>query len=164
MKYNSFLDSYLIPVLEREFNEKGNVFPHVVMIVEKKNIQKKSSLDNILKYEEDDESNALFTDLTIMPPHDLSTHDHIIQRQTRIAYPESVITTQQEKLPHKEQMNDYYKIFTGKIKELQNKKEVIVTIENYDKNERFLYELVDGKLILKEELEPLDRMYLPYLN
>ena len=163
MNYTNFLNSHLIPTLESEFN-MGSIVPnHVCMIINKKSQKEKTLLEKIEKYDED-ENGVLFSDTKIIPPYDLTTHEHMIKKSTRLLYPEAIITTSLNQTPHKEQMNDFFNMFENKSEIKRINDEVIISIESYEKNERFLYKLEKGQLVLKETLVPLDRIYLPFLN
>jgi hypothetical protein len=163
MDYTNFLSGHLIPALESELNSGSSLSSHVCLMITKKNQKEKTILEKIEKYDED-ENGVLFTDSKILPPYDLSTHEHIIKKNTRMLYPEVIITSTLNETPHKEQMNDFFDMFENKIDIKRINDEVIISVESYEKNERFLYKLEKGQLVLKDTLAPLDRIYLPYLN
>jgi len=163
MNYINFLKDHLLPTLESELTLNSTTPSHVCLIISKKNQKEKTILERIEKYDED-ENGIFFSDIKIFPPHDLSTHEHIIKRSTRLLYPEVVITSILNQTPHREQMNDFYDMFENKTDLKRINDEVIISVESYEKNERFLYKMEKGQLVLKETLAPLDRMYLPYLN
>lgn len=163
MDYSYFLADHLLPTLETELNTNSTSPSHVCLIISKKNKKEKTILERIEKYEEGD-SSILFSDTKILPPYDLSTHEHIIKRSTRVLYPEVIITSSLNQTPHREQMNDFYEMFENKADMKRINDEIIISIESYEKNERFLYKMEKGQLVLKETLAPLDRIYLPFLN
>lgn len=163
MNYTSFLNDHLVPTLESELNTKSTMPTHVLFLAEKKENQEKSIRDKIDKYEDSD-NNIAYIDMKIDLPYDLNTNDHIIKKTSRLLSATVLITANINRQPYKEQMNDFYTAFENKTDASILNNEVIISIEAYEKNERFLYKLEGRQLVLKETLVPLERTYLPYLN
>lgn len=162
MDIKEFLTLHLIPTIERDYSEGGVILPRVCFLLSRGK-KERSILDQIEKYEEESDG-VIFTDQKINPPYDLSTHEHIFKSTCRLLFPDGIITSCLNELPHKEQMNNFYAMFEKKENIEPMEIEVIFSLETYEKNERFVYKLEGNQLVLKDTLIPLERTYLPYLN
>lgn len=95
----------------------------------------------------------------------ISAQELSIKMTARKHYPIAVITADVVRKSPKEKAVDFFDMYKEKIEVEDNLvNEIIFSVENYEENSRFIYEVEKEDILYKNDLPPLQRKYLPYFN
>lgn len=187
MDYKKFINEIIIPILKNDLDEGAINISHVFYVInEKNNLNENNNTyknffidnnndDNDLDfddYEENDTEIFKFLDNKIIAPYNIETHRSIITDLARLLKIDLIITTTYEVGNLEDEINIAYNeyINSENLNEIilnnntLNSIKIIISVESYESNDKFLYEYKDGNINFIKELIPDKRLYLPYLN